>query len=59
VIPEYLRDQYRTMIRAHVTEIERLCGDQGVDYKMFYTSTPLDFALFEFLSRRQFLARVR
>jgi hypothetical protein len=47
------------MIRAHVTEIERLCGDQGVDYKMFDTSTPLDFALFEFLSRRQFLSRVR
>ena len=59
VIPEYLRDQYRTMIRAHVEHIEKLCGDQGVDYWMFDTSMPLDYALFEFLSRRQFLTRVR
>jgi uncharacterized protein (DUF58 family) len=59
VIPEYLREQYRTMIRAHIAEIERFCGDQGVDYQLFDTSTPLDHALFAFLSRRQFLARVR
>ncbi|MBW8861636.1 MAG: DUF58 domain-containing protein [Acidobacteria bacterium] len=59
VIPEYLRDQYRTMIRAHTERIEKLCGDQGVDYWMFNTSMPLDYALFAFLSRRQFLTRVR
>ena len=59
VIPEYLRDQYRTMIRAHVQEIERLCRDQGVDYRLFDTSMPIDFALFEFLSRRQDMTRVR
>jgi uncharacterized protein (DUF58 family) len=59
IIPEYLRDQYRTMIRAHCAEIERLCGDQGVDYWLFDTSMPLDYALFAFLSRRQFLTRVR
>ena len=59
VIPEYLRDQYRTMIRAHVAEIERLCGDQGVDYALYDTSMPLDYALFNFLSRRQYLTRVR
>ena len=59
VIPEYLRDQYRTMIRAHSERIEKLCGDQGVDYWLFDTSMPLDYALFAFLSRRQFLTRVR
>ena len=59
VIPEYLRDQYRTMIRAHTERIEKLCGDQGVDYWLFDTSMPLDYALFAFLSRRQFLTRVR
>jgi uncharacterized protein (DUF58 family) len=59
VIPEYLRDKYRTMIRAHIASIEKLCGDQGVDYAMFDTSMPLDYALFAFLSRRQFLTRVR
>jgi len=30
-----------------------------VDYWMFDTSMPLDYALFAFLSRRQFLTRVR
>jgi uncharacterized protein (DUF58 family) len=59
VIPEYLRDQYRQMIRAHVEKIEKLCVDQGVDYELFDTSMPLDYALFAFLSRRQFLTRVR
>jgi uncharacterized protein (DUF58 family) len=59
VIPEYLRDQYRTMIRSHIERIEKLCVDQGVDYALFDTSTPLDYALFAFLSRRQFLQRVR
>ena len=59
VIPEYLREQYRTMIREHIARIEKLCGDQGVDYWMFDTSMPLDYALFGFLSRRQFLTRVR
>jgi hypothetical protein len=47
------------MIRSHIAAIEKLCGDQGVDYWMFDTSMPLDYALFEFLSRRQFLTRVR
>ena len=59
VIPEYLRDQYRTMIREHIGRIEKLCVDQGVDYQLFDTSMPLDYALFAFLSRRQFLTRVR
>jgi uncharacterized protein (DUF58 family) len=59
VIPEYLRDQYRQMIRAHIEKIEKLCVDQGVDYELFDTSMPLDYALFAFLSRRQFLTRVR
>ena len=59
VIPEYLRDQYRQMIRAHIEKIQKLCVDQGVDYELFDTSMPLDFALFAFLSRRQFLQRVR
>jgi uncharacterized protein (DUF58 family) len=59
VIPEYLRDQYRQMIRAHIEKIQKLCVDQGVDYELFDTSMPLDYALFAFLSRRQFLTRVR
>ena len=59
IIPEYLKDQYREMIRAHIAELQRLTGEQGVDYALFDTSMPLDFALFDFLSKRQRLTRVR
>src|SRR4029453_8731417 len=59
VIPEYLRDQYRTMIRAHTERIEKLCGGAGVVYGLFEPSMPVDYALFAFLPRGQFLARVR
>ena len=57
VVPESVREQYRTMIHAHIKEIETLLGKQGVDYAMFNTSQPLDYALYDFLSKRQRLVR--
>ena len=59
IVPDYLRDQYRAMIRAHVSELEARIGGQGMDYALFDTSKPLDYALFHFLSQRQRLRRVR
>jgi uncharacterized protein (DUF58 family) len=59
LIPDRLREQYRTMIRAHIGELSRRMGEQGTDYAMFDTSRPLDYALFDFLSKRQRLMRVR
>jgi uncharacterized protein (DUF58 family) len=57
VVPDSMREQYRTMIQAHIAEIETLLGKQGVDYAMFDTSQPLDYALYDFLSKRQRLVR--
>lgn len=59
LVPDYLREQYRAMIRAHIAELGARLGEQGMDYAMFDTSRPLDYALFDFLSKRQRLMRVR
>ncbi|HJR62856.1 MAG TPA: DUF58 domain-containing protein [Gemmatimonadaceae bacterium] len=59
VIPDYLRDQYRALVTEHVRGLSRLLGENGIDYAMFDTSKPLDHALFNYLSNRQRLMRVR
>ena len=59
VVPAYLRDQYRALVAEHVAELSRRLGEHGVDYALFDTSRPLDHALFEYLSSRQRLMRVR
>jgi uncharacterized protein (DUF58 family) len=59
IVPDQLRNEYKKMIRQHIAELEGRLGAQGVDYAMFDTSQPLDYALFHYLNRRQWLARVR
>ncbi|MCZ6918742.1 MAG: DUF58 domain-containing protein [Gemmatimonadetes bacterium] len=59
VVPEVLREQYRNVLNEHLQTITRLMGDNKIDYAFFDTSTPLDLALFKYLSNRQRLSRVR
>lgn len=59
VIPEYLRQQYREVVREHVASLGKLLRDQRVDYALFDTSRPLDGALFTYLATRERLRRVR
>ena len=59
VIPEYLREQYRKLVAEHIDRLSRWLGDNRIDYALFDTSTPLDYALFSYLSNRQRLSRVR
>jgi len=59
VIPEKLRDEYLALLGAHLTEIETRFAARGIDYALLDTSKPLDLALFQFLSARQRLSRVR
>ncbi len=59
VIPDYLRDEYRNLISQHVERLTRILGDNRIDYSLIDTSIPLDFALFNYLSTRQRIARVR
>ncbi|MBI3982713.1 MAG: DUF58 domain-containing protein [Gemmatimonadetes bacterium] len=59
VVPGEQREEYVALMDAHVSNVGRGLIAGGVDYAVFETSQPLDFALFEFLTRRQRLSRVR
>jgi hypothetical protein len=59
IVPEALAEQYRSLVRAHVAALtERFSGNR-VDYSLVNTSTPLDHALFTYLSTRERLMRTR
>jgi uncharacterized protein (DUF58 family) len=59
VVPEYVREQYRSLVAEHVARLGRELGEGRVDYALLDTSLPLDQALFAFLSRRERLVRTR
>jgi uncharacterized protein (DUF58 family) len=59
VVPGQHRQRYQDLIQQHLREVSRLLLDSRIDYCLFETSKPLDFALFEYLSRRERLVRVR
>jgi uncharacterized protein (DUF58 family) len=59
VVPGDQRAAYVALMDEHVSTVGRSLVAAGVDYALFETSRPLDFALFEFLTRRQRLSRVR
>lgn len=59
IVPDYLRKEYRALVQQHIASLTRLLGDNRIDYALFDTSKPLDYALFEYLSRRQRMLQVR
>jgi uncharacterized protein (DUF58 family) len=59
IVPGEQREEYLALMDAHLSTVGRGLIAAGVDYALFDTSSPLDFALFEFLTRRQRLSRVR
>jgi uncharacterized protein (DUF58 family) len=59
VVPEALRAEYQALVKAHVESLGRVFVDSRIDYSLFDTSVPLDFALFRYLSARERLRRVR
>ncbi len=59
VIPERLRGEYLALIRGHVSELEQRFSARRIDYKLLDTSQPLDLALFQYLSFRERMTRVR
>ena len=59
VVPEALRAEYQALVRAHIEALGRQFVDSRIDYALFDTSVPLDFALFRYLSARERLRRVR
>lgn len=59
VIPEYLRMQYKQLVKEHTAALSKRIGESRADYAMFDTSKPLDLALFAYLAARQRFNRVR
>lgn len=59
IVPETMRARYRQLIDRHVARLARRFSAERIDYSLFDTSTPLDYALFKYLSDRQQLSRVR
>jgi uncharacterized protein (DUF58 family) len=53
VTPEYLKNEYRQKIDAHVAEMKSQAQSAGIDYFMLDTSQPLDAALRDYLLVRQ------
>jgi len=59
IIPDYLRDEYQTLMAGHIETLGRRLGGHNVDYAQFDTSQPMDRALFKFLGARNRFARAR
>jgi len=59
VVPATMRDEYQRLMRAHCDTLSRRLGDSRIDYYRADTGKPLDFALLEYLTRREWLARVK
>ena len=59
VVPDALREQYRAMIREHIATLTTKSAQQRVDYNLLNTSSPLDYALFNYMSIRDRLSRTR
>jgi len=53
ITPEYVRDEYRKKIDAHVEALRDKVRGAGMDYHLLVTDRPLDDALREYLSIRQ------
>jgi uncharacterized protein (DUF58 family) len=59
VVPAKMRDAYRDLVRAHCDTLRRRLGQHRIDYYLANTGRPLDFSLLEYLTRREWLKRVR
>ncbi len=59
VVPEALGAQYRELVQAHITALTERFSANRIDYTLVNTSTPLDHALFSYLSARERLMRTR
>ena len=59
VVPQAFAEQYRALIREHSEALRTKFSELRIDYALLNTATPLDHALFTYLSVREQLSRVR
>ncbi|MBI3895922.1 MAG: DUF58 domain-containing protein [Acidobacteria bacterium] len=53
VIPEFVGPQYRRLLQEHIEALRHECLTSRIDYELFDTHRPLDYALFSYLGARQ------
>jgi uncharacterized protein (DUF58 family) len=59
IVPDALADQYRKLVQEHIAALTARAAEHRVDYQLLNTATPLDYALFSYLSIRDRLTRNR
>ena len=59
IVPDALADQYKELVKTHINALRERFSANRIDYTMLDTSSPLDHALFSYLSTRERLSRVR
>jgi hypothetical protein len=59
IVPDALAAQYKALVQAHVDALRERFSANRIDYTLIDTSSPLDHALFSYLSTRERLSRVR
>jgi uncharacterized protein (DUF58 family) len=59
VVPEAFREEYRSLVKAHIDALTRSFAGVRVDYTMLDTSRPLDFALYRYLGSRAKMMKIR
>ena len=59
VVPDALRKEYQSLVRAHIDALSRRFSETRVDYTFLDTSKPLDYALFTYLTTRERMMRTR
>ena len=53
VIPDYVRQEYRKLLRNQIAFYEKECAKDRMDFSLIDISQPLDGALFAYLVRRE------
>jgi uncharacterized protein (DUF58 family) len=59
IVPDALAEQYKALVNTHIDALRERFSANRIDYTMLDTSSPLDHALFSYLSTRERLSRVR
>jgi uncharacterized protein (DUF58 family) len=53
VVPDALRKEYMSLVRAHIDALQQKFSEVRVDYMLLDTSKPLDYALHHYLGGRE------
>jgi len=59
LVPNYLRKQYKDLVREHTDRLAKLARERNMDYSLFDTSRPIADALYAYLGARERFKRVR